>query len=455
MKILIVGAGRTGRSLIEALSRKNYDITIMDKDKKTVEAITDKYNVSGFVGSGASQKTLLEAGADTADILFALTPIDEINLLSCVQAKRVGTLRCVSRVFQPDFAAERKKLEEEQNIDYIFNPKYDMAEEAAMSIGLPGIVKSEGIFGGYMQMFTVTVLAGSPLAGKTLIEIRRVLDVDILIGTVLRNGKLFIPDGNFRIEEGDRIGVASGLDGILRNLKKIGIIKRQVKDVMIVGGGITGEYLIEMLLKKRKNLTVIESNLDRCRELMELFPNVNVAYGDGEVADFLEEEGIASTDAVVSLTDSDEMNLVTSMYAWSRNVPSILTRVEAPGHLKLLHKVNLDITLCPSEISVNKLVQFVHNCEVGDAPNEIEKYCTVADNKAEVIQFTAGEDFKKLCTLFKEKEFRLKKNILVASIIRDGELIIPNGMSFIQKGDKVIIISDKRNHVENLNEIFF
>lgn len=278
MKILIVGAGRTGCSLIEALARKNYDITIIEKDKKTVEAITDKYNVSGFTGSGASKESLLAAGADTADILFALTPIDEINLLSCMQAKRVGTLRCVARVSQPDFAAERKTLEAE--------------------------------------------------------------------------------------------------------------------------------------------------------------------------------EGIASADVVVSLTNSDETNMVTSMYAWARNVPSILTRVDAPGHLNLLHKVNLDITLSSSEISVNKLVRFIHNWEAGDAPNQIEKYCSVAENKAEIIQFTAGDDFIKPGVCFKETSFKLKKNTLIASVVRDGELVMPSGFTYIQKGDKVIVISDKKNHIENLNEIF-
>ena len=454
MKILIVGAGRTGCSLIEALSRKNYDITVIDKDGSRVDEITDKYSVNGVVGSGASKETLLAAGADTADILFALTPIDEINLLSCTQAKRTGTLRCVARVFQPDFAAERKDLEQEQNIDYIFNPKYDMAEEAAQSIGLPGIVKPEGIFGGFMQMITVTVLEGSPLAGKTLIDIRKDLDVNVLIGTVLRNGKLFVPDGTFKIEAGDSIGIASGMDELLENLRKIGIVKNPAKNIMIVGGGITARYLIEMLLEKRKNITVIENDINRCRYLMEKYPSIKVSYGEGEISDLLEEEGIASADAVVAVTNNDEINLVTSMYAWSQSVPSILTRVDAPAHLKLLHKVNLDITLSSSEISVDKLIRFIHNCEAGDAPNEIEKYCTVADNKAEVIQFTAGDDFIKEGVLFKEASFKLKKNVLIASIIRNDELIIPGGMSSIQKGDKVIIVSDKKNHVENLNDIF-
>ena len=454
MKLLIVGAGRTGCSLIEMLARLNYDITIIDKDKSKVNEITDRYNVNGFVGSGASKASLMAAGADTADILFALTPVDEINILSCMQAKKLGVLRCVARVSQPDFAAERESLKKEEHIDYILNPKYDMAEEAALSIGLPGFVKPEGVFGGYMQMITVTVLPDSPLAGKTLIDIRRDLEAEIIVGTVLREGKLYVPDGSFRLREGDRISVVSGIDGLIKNLRKIGIVKNPARKVIIYGGGTTAEYLIQMLLKKKKAVTVIEPQLERCRELSEKYPTVNVSYGEGEIVDILAEEGISSADAMVSLTSTDEINLSVSMYAWSLNVPSILTRIDSPKHLNLLHKVNLDITLSPSEISVDKLVRFIHNCEAGDAPNGIEKYYSIADNKAEVIQFTAGDDFAKPDVMFKEPSFKLRKNVLIASIIRDGELIIPGGNSTIHTGDKVIIVSDRKNHIVNLNEIF-
>lgn len=454
MKIIIVGSGRTGRSLIEALSEKNYDITIIDKVKSIVDEITDKYNVSGVVGSGASKDTLLKAGADTADVLIALTPVDEINILSCVQAKAVGTVRTVARVFQPDFAAERKTLEKEQNIDYIFNPKYDMAEESARSIGLPGTVKPEGLFGGRVQIVTVTVVPDSPLCGKNLFEVRKEVDEPFLMTTVLRDGRLFVPDGSFKIEAGDSIGIAAKNDRIRDILLKIGIVKTSVRKVMIVGGGITAEYLIEMLLAERKNITVIESDLERCQTLMEKYPGVKVSYGVGEMSEILEDENIAAMDALCSLTDADETNLVTSMYAWSRNVPSILTRIDSPGHLKLLHRINLDITLSSSEISVYKLIRFVHNQEAGDAPNEIEKYSTVAEGKGEALQFTAGNDFAKKDVQFKDPSFKLRKNVLVASIIRGEELIIPGGLDSIRVGDKVIIVADKKHHVERLNEIF-
>ncbi len=453
MKIIIVGAGRTGKALIKALAARNNEITVVEKQQSILDDVTDRYNVSGVLGSGASKETLRKAGAETADILIALTPIDEVNLLSCMQAKSVGTLKTAARVFQPEFGRDRRSLEEEQNIDYIYNPKYDMAEEAANSIGLPGVVKPEGIFADQMQMVSLTVMQGSVIEGKNLIEIKQGLKSDVLICTVLRDGKLIIPDGHFTVMADDILGVVASRTEMIDVLRKFGIAKTGVKRVMIVGGNVTSGYLTEILLKQKKDITIIESNLEKCRRLMEKYPSVNVSYGNGELADILEAEHIGSMDAVVSLTDSDEKNMVTSMYAWSRNVPSILTSVNAPEHLTLLHRVNLDITLSASEISVNKLIRFMMNCEVGAEENEIEKYSIVADNRAEVLQFSASENFKRVNVPFFESAFKLKKNILIASIVRDGKLIIPDGKSYIQAGDRVIVIADIKQKIKRLNDI--
>ncbi len=455
MKIIIVGAGRTCNLLVASLTKKrNYDITVIDMQKNLVDGITDRYNVNGVTGSGASKETLVKAGAAYADILIALTPVDEINLLSCMQAKSVGTQYTVARVSQPDLDDEKESLEREHGIDFIFNPKYDLAESVALSIGLPGVAKHEGVFEGFMQMVTVSITEESPLVDKTIMEIRSEIHTLFFIGTVLRDGRLFVPLGDFVIKAGDIICILSSVRDMMKTLKKVGVIKNHVKDVMIAGGGTSSEYLVEMLLEQKKNITLIDSDIDRCRDVMERYPDVQVVYKNGELSEIMEEEGIDHMDAVVALTDSDEENLVTSLFAWSKNISSILTEIEAPAHLKLLHRVNLDITLSASEISVDKLIRFIHNCEASDAPNQIESYFSVSDNKAEVMQFTAGEDLKNEGIAIRELLHVLKSGVLVATIIRDGQLIIPLGDQSIRKGDKVIIISDKKNHIENLNEIF-
>jgi len=454
MKIIIVGLGRTGCSLIEELSGENYDITVIEKRKDLVDEVTDRYSVNGVVGSGASKETLLKAGADSADALIALTPTDEINLLSCMQAKAVGTRRTAARLFLPDFVAERDQLKKEHNIDYMIKPKYDIAEEITRNIGLPGTVRMEGYFDNVMQIVTISVTEDSPLAGKKLMNLRNDIGVDVLVSTVIRDDKLYVPDGTFEIHAGDRIGVVAKRNEMYETLRRLGILRSKAKKILIAGSNIITGYLIDMLLAEKKNITVLEEDIVKCRDLMDKYPGVNVLCAEGDVTEVLEDEKVEKTDVVVALTDSDETNLVTSMYAWSRDVPSIITKVEAPGHVKLLHKVNMDITLSPSEFSVVKLVRFVRNYEVGDAKNDIGKYYMIADNKAEVLEFVANSDFAKAGTEFMSKEFRLKKDVIIAAVIREGELIIPGGHSSINVGDKVVVVSSKKNHIKKLDEIF-
>lgn len=454
MKIIIVGLGRTGTSLIKALSHENYDITVIEKEKELVDEITDLYSVNGVVGSGASKETLLKAGANTADALIALTPVDEINLLSCMQAKALGTRRTAARLFQPDFVKERDEIKKEYNIDYAIRPKFDIADEIARNIGLPGNVKMQGFFNNLIQMVNISVMDGSPLVGKKLMEIKPKLDADVLVCSVIRNEKNYIPNGTFEIAAGDQLSVIAGLDGMYETLHKLGILTQICKKVLIVGGGVTGEYLIDMLLEEKKSLTVMDENITRCRELMEKYPGVTVSYSEGEVTDVLEEEHVDKFDAVVSLTDNDEINLVTSMFAWSQNVPSIITRADVPGHVKLLHRVNMDITVSPSELSVMKLIRFIRNYEVGDAENDIGKFYTIAEGMAEIMEFNASKDFVKLGVEFKSPDFKLKKDVLVAAIIRDEKLIIAGGSTSITEGDRVIVATSKNNRIKKLNDIF-
>ncbi len=453
MKIIIVGLGQTGTTLVSALSGDHYDITVVDKDRTLVDRITDKFNVNGVTGSGASKETLMAAGADTADAIVALTPIDEINLLSCMQAKALGTRRSGARLLLPDFVHESASLKKQYDIDYFVKPKSDIAEEIFRNIGMPGFMKLEGYWGDKVQIIDLNILSDSPLAGRKLSELKHSLNIDILVVAVIRDDKLSIPDGEFILKEGDNIAIAAAKESIAATLSTLGITKRSVRRIVMVGGGITGGYLLDMFNDKSLNITVLEKDVHRCRELMEKYPDIRVAYSGGEILDVLEEEHVSEADCIISLTDNDETNLVISMYAWSLNIPSIITRVDKPEHVKLLHRVNIDITVSATELSALKMIRFIRNYEMGDAENGIGKFYNIADNRAEIMEFRATGDFAALNIPFADKNFRLKKDVLVATIIRGGRLIIPSGSSCIQEGDCVIIAAAKHCLIRNLNEI--
>lgn len=453
MKIIVVGLGSAGCALIKALAGENYDVTVIDKNKAVVDNITDNYNVNGIVGSGASKETLLKAGADTADALVALTHIDEINLLSCMQAKSLGTRRTATRILLPDFVNEAERLKKEYSIDYFVKPKSDIAEEISRNIGLPGFIKLEGFFGNAVQMINLSVRDDSPLDGKSLMEIKQSIQADIIVATVIRDGKLYVPDGTFVLNVDDQLGIITNREKLQDTLEKLKIKPKNVKKIAIVGGGITCEYLINMLKDEKKDITVYDNSISRCRELMEKYPLIKVSYAEGDVTEALEEEKIEKMDSLISVSNSDETNLVTSMFAWSQNVPSIITRVDKPGHVKLLHKVNMDITVSPTELSVLKMLRFIRNYEIGDAKNGVGKFYMIADGMAEVMEFTADKEFSRIGVEFKDKKFKLKKDIIVAAVIRGDKLVIPSGNTQIQVGDVVVVASSKKNHIRNLNEI--
>ena len=453
MKIIIVGLGNTGTTLISALSKENYDITVVDKNRALVDRITDKFNVNGVTGSGASTETLMAAGADTADAIVALTPVDEINLLSCMQAKALGTRSSGARILMPDFVRESESLKKQYSIDYFVKPKSDISEEIFRNIGMPGFMKLEGYWGDNIQIIDLNVLNDSPLAGRTLSDIKHSLKLDILVVAAIRNDRLYIPDGSFKIEAGDNIGIVAAKENIQNTLSTLGITKRKVNRIVIVGGGITGQYLMDMLYETHKDITILEYDVHRCRELMERYPAARIAYSGGEILDVLEEEHVSEADCLISLTDNDETNLVISMYAWSCNIPSIITRVDKPEHVKLLHRVNIDITVSATELSALKMIRFIRNNEMGYANNGIGKFYNIAGNRAEIMEFRATSDFSGRNILFGSDSFRLKKDILITSIIRDGKLIIPDGNACIKEGDCVIITAAKHCHVRSLNGI--
>ncbi|MBR6238865.1 MAG: Trk system potassium transporter TrkA [Lachnospiraceae bacterium] len=454
MKVIIVGLGRTGCQLVKYLSNTDYDITVIDKEKKLVDKVTDRYNVNGIVGSGASRETLIAAGAEIADAIVAMTHVDEINLLSCMQAKSLGTLRAAARILHPDFVNEQEDLKKEYKIDYLIKPKSDMAEEIYRNIGMPGYMKFEGFWEDNVQMINLNVLDDSPVKDKTLAQIRQSVSSDFLVTTVIRGDKLYIPDGSFVIKEGDSIDITADKKNIGGVLDRLGISKCKADRIVIAGCGATGEFLLDMLIKYRASITVLEDDPEQCRHLMQKYESVKVICSQDEIIDVLEEEKVSDADVMISLTDNDETNLVISMYAWSSGIPSVITRVDKPEHVKLLHKVNIDITVSPTELSALKMLRFLRNHEMDGEDNEIGKFYHAAEGRAEIMEFVAGNGCMHLDTAFADKAFALKKDVLIAAIIRDGAPIIPSGSSVIKAGDRVIVASSKKNHIRNINEIF-
>lgn len=454
MKVIIVGMGQKGALLANLISRDRHDVLVVDRNKDRIEDITNHFNVSGLVGSGASKGVLDRAGAKTADVMIAVTPEDEVNLLICQMAKKSGTRYAMAALNQPDIYEGRRYIKEELGIDYIVNPKRDTATEIMRDIGMPGAVDAEAFFDA-AAFISLKIHEKSPLADMAMPDIRSFFETDMLVGTVTRGEQVFIPKGDFVLAAGDTIGIFAPNTSMNQIMMKLGLIRKPVRRVFIIGGGTIAFYLAKQLLAEGKAVTILESDKRRCTELLEQLPDAEIACGFSENADILKEEGIEQADVCVTLTGRDDTNMVVSMFAWSLGMQSIITKVESAAYMRLMDKVNMNITVSPSSIAADRFLRYVRNVAVYNAKgHDIKRMYRVANGLAEAFEFIAYDNFAKKGIPFKSPDFKLKKNVLIAAIIREGSVIIPNGDSVIKEKDHVVVIATRNTAFHTINDIF-
>ncbi len=456
MKIIIAGMGLTGELAAVQACREGHDVVVIDTDQKRIDMITDRYSVSGVCGSCSAREILQKAGADTADVVVAAASVDEVNVLCCRTAKDIGARYTAALLRDVPLYQDREYLKEEYRIDYIVNPKYETAASIGRQLGLPTDVKAYGFIEQKAAILSVSIEEGSLLDGIELTKIREILGERILLGTVRRKDTLYVPDGRFILRAEDEVGIIAPNEEILEIARKLGHVRKPVKNVLIIGCGMIGSYLVERLLKRKKHIKILDNSLTRCEALRaELPPEVDICYADEINAEVLVEEGIRDADTCILLTGSDEMNLILSMFAWSCGIGSIITKINTPSYEDVLNKVSIHITVTPASVTCDKLMTFIRNVEVfNDKGNDIYSMFSLAGGLGKAMGFIAYKDSKGINMLFRSAEFHLKKDVLIAAIIRDQEFIIPDGNSEILPGDRVIAVAKADQVFCKLDDIF-
>ncbi|HBA47450.1 MAG TPA: Trk system potassium transporter TrkA [Lachnospiraceae bacterium] len=456
MKVIIIGLGQTGILLAQRTAAERHDTVVVDCDREKVEAVTNLYSVSGVCGSGASRAVLLQAGADMADVIIAVSPVDEINLMACMVAKNCGTRYAVARIHRPELSGDSDYFAREFQIDYVVNPKLDTALEMHRQIGMQGKVKADAYFSDAATIIRARMDENIIQGGSmSLRDMKSFFGTDMLAVTVTRGEKLYVPDGNFMVQPGDVAGIIAADTVIPQIVTKLGLVHKPAKKVVLVGGGTVAYYLGKMLLDDRKKVAILEKDRTRCQELTQLLPEAEISLANGVDADVLLDEGLKKADVCVSLTGSDDANLAVSLFAWSCGVESVITRVNSTAYEKLLNSVNMDITISPAVISADRIMGFVRNVTVyNEKGNDIQCLYQLAGGMAEAVEFIAYDSCRKLGLAFKHPEFRLKKDILVAMIIRREQVLIPDGNSCIRSGDRVVVVSRKGHGLNTLDDIF-
>jgi trk system potassium uptake protein TrkA len=451
MNLVVVGAGKIGETLIENLSKENHDITVVDVDAKTLQNMVNRYDVMGIVGSGVERATLVNAGVEKADFFIANTSRDETNILCCVLARKLGARYTIARVRDPEYFKEMENMREDLGLDFAFNPELNTAMEISQVLKFPSAKNVENFAGGRARMVEFDIQKGNPIIGKSLKEISKDYGNKTLFAIVCRGEKVYIPHGDFKIEEGDLVYIiASELD-LISFCKKIKIFKPRAKSVFIIGGGKIAYYLAKELLGTGVTVKIVENDAKRAEELSESLDKINVILGDGTDQELLEEEGIKNFDACITLTGMDEENVIISLYAKQSGVDKIITKVDRVSVLNMVKMLGLDTVVSPRNVSANHIVRFVraHQSENagGDGINTLYRI----GEQAEAIEFTVGEGFNQKDTPL--KNLSMKENVLIGGIVRDGEFILPSGDSKIKVGDRVIIVTTEKQITE-LSKVF-
>ena len=451
LRIIIVGDGKTGFTLAEHLSKEEHDVTVIDTRDAALQKASDNLDVMTVKGSGTSISALEESDVSSADMLIAVTNSDEVNMICCLTGKRLGAKYTIARVRNFEYMAAQPLLRAGMGIDLLINPENNTAVEIARILRFPSAANIETFYRGRVELMSFRAREEDFFVGQPLSALpKKVRELPVLVCAVEREGEVIIPDGSFVPQVGDRlflIGAPLGLHGFF---KFMGRYAPSIKSVFIVGGGRISFYLATLLEKMNVKVTIIERSEERCLFLSEHLPHCLIIHGDGTDQELLESERMADYDAFVALTDRDEDNLIVSLYAMQKGLKKVVAKSNRQNYASIVHELGLESVLSPKLITAGHILQVVRGMRnsKGSIMNALFK---IADGGAEAAEFAVNDTTRHLGVSL--KDLRLKKGILVAVIIHEGRVIIPEGSSVISKGDTLIIISRDMG-ILDVNDIY-
>lgn len=448
MKIVIVGVGKAGKTIVKALTDENHDVVIIDTNPLVLDAIVNQFDVKGLMGSGCERSVLIEAEADQADVVICCTSSDEKNILCCVLAKKLGAKYTIARVREPEYSKEMDGLKQELGLDFVINPEYRTAREIEQILKFPSALNVESFANGKVNMVEFRIEQDNALIGKSLMDFAKDFRSKVLVSIVKRGDEVIIPRGDFIINQDDIINIIGTAQDIAVFCKKLSIFKPSAKSVFIVGGGKTSYYLANKLLQNGVRVKILERNEERCKILSELLPKANVLHGDGTNHELLKEEGAVDCDACITLTGIDEENVIISIYALQQGSDKVITKVDRDSVMQMIGTLGLGTVVSPMDVIANHILRFVrsHQAESGNGINTLYKLY----NMAEALEFTVEDYFDG--TNIPLKELKIDREILIGGIVRDNEFIIPDGDTRIFPKDKVLVIA-KTRAVQTLADI--
>ena len=448
MKIVIAGAGVVGESLCSELSAEGNDVILIEKVEKILNRLVETYDITGLVGNGASYETLLEAGTDTADIFIAATESDELNIISSIIAKKLGTKFTIARVRNPEYSSNMQFVREGLGISLMINPEQETAKSIANKLMFPVALSVENFFGQRAGFISIRVQKDNFLNGMQLKELEFSSKDKVIICTVRRGEDVFIPSGDFTILEGDIVHIAGSKEAVHKFYDKIEKSNLKIDSALLVGGGTISHYLIGKLLENKIKVKVIENNKERAEKLSESYPKAIVIRGDEADQEFLMQEGINNYDSTVILTDSDEENTVITMFVNSITNSKLITKMNRTLMLSMLEKNTRTSTVVPKKVISDMIISVVRSKT--NMRGSTMSFLYRLESQVEFITFEINKNSRAIDISL--KDLKIKKGTLIASILRDGKMIFPGGNDAIKINDSVMVVTTASS-IEHFDDI--
>ncbi len=438
MQIIIVGCGKVGVSLAEQLTGEGHNLVMIDPDAEKIQSVSELYDVMGVVGNGSSFTVLQEAGVEQADLLIAVTGSDEMNLLCCLFAKKTGKCHTIARVRNPLYNKELGFIKEQLGLSMIINPELTAATEIARILRFPAANRIDTFAKGRVELLKFRIKPEFKLHGSRIVDMMIQYKPDILVCGVERGDEVFIPNGNFVLQNNDNLSIIGTPRSTVSFFRKIGVITSQIRNVMIVGAGTIGFYLAKLLEEMKVNIHLIDKDKTRCEQLADLLPNTTIIHGDATERELLDEEGLAHADAFVTLTGLDEENLFLGLYAKMHSKAKPIAKVNRINFDDVIDQMDIDTIIYPKHITTDYITRYVRAMQNSIGSN-VETLHRILDNRAEALEFNVKEGSE--VTGIPLAQLKTKDNLLIGCITRNGIIHIPRGQDSIEVGDTVVVVT--------------
>ena len=450
MNIVIIGDGKVGHKLAKQLSDEKYNVALIDQSERKLRDAVNELDVSCVVGDGANAEVQKEADVPGAALVIACASTDELTMLCCLLAKRLGAKQTIARVRNPVYYQQMHLFKEDLKLSMAVNPELVLAGEISRVLIFPSAAKIETFAKGRVELVEVTIGDQSPMDGISLMELYRKYQIKMLICAVQRGSDVYIPDGSFVTRRGDKINIAASHKEIEKFFKFVGAKRNKVRTVLICGGGRVAYYLSKQLLSLGMQVKIIEQSKERCMELCDLLPKATIIHGNATDHELLEEEGIGNADAFVCLTGIDEENIIMSMYAKTKNVSKIITKVNEDALQHLVDELGIESTVSAKNVTTNVIMSYVRAMKNSMGSANVETVYQLINGRIEALEFLIREATN--YTGIPLKDLTIRENHLVACIVRKRQIIIPGGNDTLEVGDSVLVVSMSQG-LEDLKEI--